>query len=400
MTKTDELKAALAAKGLRYVGTRGNVSGPICLIGEAPGADEDQQGIPFCGASGRELDRMLSEVGIDSSGCWWTNPYKVRPPDNKIGRIEELGVDLRLFNEQFFEELNVHKPTFIVPLGATPLGILCPFTIDKRTGHAAISKYRGSILRCDQLAWEHYVVPSFHPAFLFRAWEERQNAVLCLAKVADEWNWWRRHSSLNPLPQRKLVDTPGADDCIDYLLQCLATPDDTIVSSDIENIGVYRGKYKTPQRNRIPYVIGFSHEPSFGISIELAGFERNKQVAIWRLIDQVLRKKWILGQNFYTHDLPWLQYIGFTARPNRLHDTLIRHHVLWPELSHKLDYQTFQYTREPYYKDEGKNWTVKDKHILKRYNCKDVCVTLEIFKCQEEEFRQRGVLCIPTGVGN
>lgn len=389
MTKTEELKAALAAKGLRYVGTRGNTSAPICLVGEAPGADEDQAGIPFCGASGRELDRMLDEVGCSTSECWWTNPYKTRPPDNKLDRLPELGIPLVRFHEQFFEELNAAKPTFICPLGATPLGLLCPETINPRTKHAEISKWRGSILQSSLLQWPHYVIPSFHPAFLFRSWDERQNAVLCLAKMAEEHVYWRTHGCLQPLPQRTLVADPGADDAIDYLRGVLSSPAETVVSTDIENIGVYKGKYKTPQRGRVPYVIGFATDPLYGVSIGLAEYDTIKTVQIWSLIDLILRTKKQVGQNYYTHDLPWLQFIGFQPRLALCDDTLVRHHVLWPELSHKLDYQTFQYTRSPYYKDEGKEWTVKERLKLKRYNCMDVCVTLEIYNAQEKEFEER-----------
>jgi len=391
VTKTEELKAALAAKGLRYVGTRGNVSGGICLVGESPGADEDQTGIPFCGASGRELDRMLAETGIDSSRCWWTNPYKTRPPDNKIDRIGELGINLELFREQFLEELNVAKPTFICPLGATPLGLLCPQTLVKSKGKLVchISKWRGSILQSPLLQWPHYIIPSFHPAFLFRSWDERQNAILCLAKLQEEFAFWQRHGALQPLPQRQLISDPPADDAIDYLRGVLASPADTVVSIDIENIGVYKGKYATPQRGRVPYVVGFAIDPLVGISIGLAEYDIIKAKQIWSLIDAVLRTKKQVGQNYYTHDLPWLSFIGFSPNVGLCDDTLVRHHVLWPELSHKLDYQTFQYTREPYYKEEGKNWSVKERQVMKRYNCKDVCVTLEVFQRQEEEFRAR-----------
>lgn len=389
MTKTEELKTALAAKGLRYVGTRGNVSGPIVFIGEAPGADEDQAGVPFIGASGRELDRMLNEVGLDTSECWWTNPYKCRPPDNKLDRLSEFGIAEQLFREQFFEELNAHKPTFLVPLGATPLGLLCPSTISKRTKHAEITKYRGSLLCSPHLPWPHYVVPAYHPAFLFRAWDERQVDVLCLAKVKAEFDYWRQHGILQPLPPRKLIADPPADDAIDFLRSILSTPPETMVSIDIENIGIFKGKYKTAARGRVPYVVGFSIDPLTGISIGLSEYDTIKTVQIWTLINTVLRTKKQVGQNYYTHDAPWLQFIGFNPNIKLLHDTLVRHHVLWPELSHKLEFQTFQYTREPYYKDEGKNWTVKERNKMKAYNCKDVCVTLEVFQRQEEEFQQR-----------
>lgn len=390
MTKTDELKAACATRGLNYVGTRGDISAPICLVGEAPGADEDQIGTPFICSSGRELDRMLDESRVGTRSCWWTNPYKVRPPDNKLDRLSERGIPLQLYHDQFWEELNAYRPTFIVPLGATPLSLLCPFTINRRTHAAEIGKYRGSILRSPQLTWDHYVVPCYHPAFIFRAWDERQNAVLCLAKLYEEFTYWSTHQNqLQPLPQRKLIADPPADDAIDFLTGILQTNRSTVVSIDIENIGVYHGKYKTKQRNRIPYVIGFSIDPSTAMSIGLAEYERGKTLAIWRLINRVLAEKKQVGQNYYTHDLPWLQYIGFEPAIRLCDDTLVRHHTLWPELSHKLDYQTFQYTREPYYKDEGKNWTVKERSKMKLYNCKDVCVTLEIYQAQEKEFAAR-----------
>jgi hypothetical protein len=306
-----------------------------------------------------------------------------------MDRFDELGIPRSLFIEQFWEELNVHKPTFIVPLGATPLGILLPFTVAKRTGHAEISKYRGSLLCSPDVTWPHYVLPAYHPAYLFRNWDERQNDVLCLAKLQEELSFWKRTGTLQPLPGRQLVDSPGADDAIDFLTRILQTSQDTLVSIDIENIGVYRGKAQTPQKNRIPYVIGFSIDPLFGMSIGLAEYELQKARHIWSIINDVLSQKRQIGQNYYTHDLPWMQYIGFNTNVQLVEDTLVRHHVLWPELSHKLEYQTFQYTREPYYKDEGRNWTVKERNLLKRYNCKDVCVTLEVYNEQEKEFRAR-----------
>jgi hypothetical protein len=336
---------------------------PIWLIHDTPLSD----------GADRELSRWLREAGVDESVC---HHYHYRNEATFIG------------------DLSVDKPPFIIPLsspasGSPALGQLCPFTVEKRTNTAAITKYRGSLLCSKDVAWQHYVVPAFTPGYVFSVWDERQAAVLCLAKLAEEYEYWRAWGILQPPPQRKLIADPGADDCIDYLNGVLSSPPETIVSIDIENIGVYRGKYKTKQRNRVPYVIGFATDPLTGISIGLGEYERDKLAAIWRLIDRVFRKKKQVGQNYYTHDLPWMHYLGFIPSLEHVHDTLVRHHVLWPELSHKLDYQTFQYTREPYYKDEGKNWTVKERQTMKRYNVKDVCVTLEIYLAQEAEFAAR-----------
>lgn len=385
MTKDQELRAALAAKGLRYVGTRGNLSGPICCIGEAPGADEDQAGLPFVGASGRELDRLLYEAHLPADSIWWTNPYKVRPRDNKLENLAETGIVTQLFIDQFIEELHDHKPTFIIPCGGTPLGILCPNTISKRTQTAEISKWKGSILRSPRLNWEHYVIPTFHPAYLFRSWEDRPIALLCLEKAFEEYQYWlHNNNKLQPLPQRQLITDPGYHDCCDFLRYLIAS--DKPISIDIENIGVYKGRYATKQRNRLPYVIGLCNDSQLAISIDLAGYETGQTEKVWLLLDVILSKKRQIGQNYYTHDAPWLEFVGFRPNIQMLDDTLVRHHVLWPELSHKLEFQTMQYTRESYYKEEGKNWSVKERQKMKAYNCKDVCVTLECYNAQEREF--------------
>jgi DNA polymerase len=141
--KTLALKQLCSSLGRRYVGFRGDPRAPIWLIGESPGADEDQAGVPFVGSSGRELDRMLSEAGVPSSLCCFVNPYKVRPPDNDISRIEEVGIAKQIFEEQFFEEITEYKPPFIIPCGGTPLSLLCGFTRDSRDHESIISKWRG-----------------------------------------------------------------------------------------------------------------------------------------------------------------------------------------------------------------------------------------------------------------
>ena len=390
MTKLEELKLELQRRNLRYVGTRGDVRAPFVMVGEAPGADEDQAGVPFVGGAGKELDRMLSDAGVPSHLCWFTNPYKTRPPDNKLDRLHELGVDEKMFIDQFLEELTLNKPTFIVALGATPLGILCPFTRSvKKPYRAEISKYQGSLLTSPLLPWEHYVIPAYHPAYILRSWSDRVESVLCLAKAAEEHVYWRQHGTLQPLPTRKLIDSPTYDEAYEFLTMCLATPESQRISIDIENIGVFKGKYKTPQRNRLPYVVGFAPSPWLAMSVGLSEYEQNQTTELWRLIDAILCSKRQIGQNYYTHDAPWLRYIGFNPDIRLVSDTLVRHHVLWPELSHKLEFQTMQYTREPYYKNEGHNWSVKEKAKLKRYNCKDCCVTYEVWEKQEEEFNER-----------
>src|SRR5439155_15747185 len=126
------LRAICTAKSLRYVGTRGDTSAPAVVIGRDPGAEEDQAGKPFIGASGREQDRMLADAGWNPANLWFTNVIKVRIPGNDIKRFGELGIPIELFHNQTLEELQEHKPTIIIPAGETALAFLCPQCTTKK----------------------------------------------------------------------------------------------------------------------------------------------------------------------------------------------------------------------------------------------------------------------------
>ena len=107
-------------------------------------------------------------------------------------------------------------------------------------------------------------------------------------------------------------------------------------------------------------------------------------------MDEIFRTKTQIGQNYTTFDAHWLRALGFSVNLSLVHDTLIRHHILWPGLRHKLEFQTLQYTREPYYKEEGHSWSPRDGiDKLMSYNCKDTLVTYEIYNAQQQEFIER-----------
>lgn len=377
---TDKLKEACRAHGLTYVGTRGSQSAPVVFVGEAPGTDEDKLGTPFVGFSGKELDRMIEEAGLASSACWFTNTFKVRPPDNDITRLGELGICEEFYEKQFFEELEENKPSIIVACGATPLSVLCPETRSRRDSETKISLWRGSLLRCNRLQWPHYVVPVYHPAFILREWAERQVAVFCIARAKEELDFFRKNGMLQPLTERELIVTPSYETTVQYLNTCLSA-ETKLVSIDIELI-----------RRMLPYTISLASSALSAISFSFWDYETSQCAKIWRLLEQVLRTKPQVGQNYLGFDLHWLQSIGFSSCPSLVNDTMVAHHILWPEFPHKLQFQTFQYTREPYYKDEGKSWKPSEKQRLMRYNAKDSAVTYEIWERQLEEFTERPAL--------
>jgi uracil-DNA glycosylase family 4 len=371
--KTEALKAKCLALGRKYVGFRGHPRNPIWIVGEAPGADEDQAGTPFVGSSGRELDRMLVEAGLSLNDICFVNPYKVRPPENDIERFEETGITKQESEAQFLEELNEYKPAFIVPVGGTALQILCGFTIDPKDKESKISKWRGSILSSEELLWFHYVIPNFHPAYILREWSDRDVAVFIFRRVKEEFDFLRSTGKHQPLPARELIVDPSYDEAREYLRGLLN--DNKPVSADIELLA-----------RRVPICIALSNRRDSAISVSFFDYPPAQQGVLWRLLEAILQKR-IIGQNWTTFDTNWMEAMGFSGGCESCDDTLVRHHVLHPEMSHKLDFQVMQYTREPFYKDEGKGWQLREGlPKLKRYNCKDAACTLEVFEEQELEF--------------
>ncbi len=132
-------------------------SGPtpadIMIVGEAPGFNEDAEGMPFIGASGQLLDSMLSAVGIRRQDCYVTNVAKCRPPDNDT----PTRADIKLCVSAYMgEELNAVGPKFILLLGNSALqGVV---------GKSGITKHRGSVYE----ARGSKIFATFHPAAVLR----------------------------------------------------------------------------------------------------------------------------------------------------------------------------------------------------------------------------------------
>ena len=106
----------LASTRQTVVISRGNPNADLMLIGEAPGAQEDDQGIPFVGRSGRALDQLLREVDLDPSrDVYICNAIKCRPPNNRRPKKAELAACRPWLNLQ----LEAINPKVIVLTGAT-----------------------------------------------------------------------------------------------------------------------------------------------------------------------------------------------------------------------------------------------------------------------------------------
>ncbi len=137
----------------------GNADADLMLVGEAPGAEEDRQGIPFVGRSGALLTRMLEEeAGLPRDRVFIANTLKCRPPDNR----DPSAVEIETCRPWLFEQIRLIEPRVVATLGNFATRLLS----GDQTG---ISKVRGKpqVRRLgERVVW---LYPLFHPAAALRA---------------------------------------------------------------------------------------------------------------------------------------------------------------------------------------------------------------------------------------
>jgi len=146
------------------------------LIGEAPGGEEDRRGVPFVGASGQLLDRMLAAIGHDRTNSYITNIVNWRPPGNRKPSPAEMTLSLP-FIERHIALVN---PALIVLLGDTAAK-----TLTNRT--EGITRLRGKWFTWAKpdSAETIPLLPTFHPAYLLRSPGQKREAWADL--LAAKW---------------------------------------------------------------------------------------------------------------------------------------------------------------------------------------------------------------------
>lgn len=147
-------QCGLAATRTHVVVERGNPQARLMIVGEGPGQQEDEQGLPFVGKSGQLLDKILQSVQFDpSQDVYICNVVKCRPPDNRVPTAEEMAA----CTPYLFEQIRLVNPQIILLTGATAMQAI----LQEKRG---ITKVRGQWFE-----WQgRWVMPIFHPAYLLR----------------------------------------------------------------------------------------------------------------------------------------------------------------------------------------------------------------------------------------
>lgn len=148
-------KCGLHATRTNTVFSRGNPTAAICIVGEAPGEDEDLQARPFVGRSGKLLDETLAKLGLDpEKDVYICNIIKCRPPNNRRPTTEEVNFCIDYLEEQ----LKLVAPKVIVALGSTSVDALMP------ANTLGITKIRGKIFKYNKIP----LLPTYHPSYVLR----------------------------------------------------------------------------------------------------------------------------------------------------------------------------------------------------------------------------------------
>jgi uracil-DNA glycosylase len=400
------------------IGSRGSRQAKIVIIGEAPGKDEAERGIPFVGASGQELDRMLVDAGIyktDAKGqilnkddVFFTNVTLIRPPNNDINEWVQktptfkkpsksvkkptpnhyvphrgwwVEPHVRRDAELLVEDLKEIKPNVVICLGQTPFWALC-----REGAEGKIGTWRGSTLVSDVIPGLK-VVPAYHPAFILRVWEHRRITVQDFrrAKAASA------SPELSP-PGWDFLTAPTFEATCSFLTELLERLEKGEVpfTCDIEGA----------QNKTLCVGIGVSAKRAICIPFHHKGgfyFTPDQHYVVVRLLHKVLThpNARVVNQNI-NFDTQYLIQ-DFLIYPNIFWDTMVGQNVLFPGTPMNLAYQASMYCKQyRYWKDDSEEfWKVKKIKNWEEiwfYNCEDCVRTYEVFERQRESLPARKLM--------
>ena len=108
----------------------GNIGAKYFLLGEAPGASEDEAGVPFVGQAGHRLDKLLELAGITLNDCYLSNVCRCRPPANRDPKKKEIRACVGFL----WREIKLVAPQYLITLGSVPLSLFCPYGIRQTHG--------------------------------------------------------------------------------------------------------------------------------------------------------------------------------------------------------------------------------------------------------------------------
>ena len=330
-----------------FAATSGPKNAKIALVAECWGQQEELTKQPLIGTTSQELNRMLSEAGIDRAQCFATNTFALRPTDNKVDKLclDKKGVGGKEYTlpatnmgkyieprflpelDRLKEELLHVRPNLCIALGAISCwGLLQSPKIGSIRGTTSESVLVPGLK----------VLPTYHPSAVYRNWALRPIVIadLMKAKREAEFPEVRR-------PQRFVLVRPSIPEMYQWwqehapTAQYLAVDIETI-KGQIRNIGFATSR---SHAINIPFIVrNASYWPT--ISGEWAARQFVQMV-----LDSPLFK--IFQNGLY--DIQYIWKEGMAVR-NVREDTMLLHHALYPEMQKGLGFLGSIYSNEPAWK--------------------------------------------------
>lgn len=366
---------------MKHVRGDGPIPSRLMIVGEAPGYDEEKEGLPFVGESGKELNRMLHEAEIMRSECFVTNVSRVRPLDNYIGHFmakakKDITPKHTLLRDRWvtqeitsgyaelLQEIEMVQPNLIITCGNIPLWVL--------TGIWGVMKWRGS-----QLMTESGIrlVPTIHPAAVMREWSTRA-AVVSDLKRARKLMTRKGPYENTPAWRFQVGSSFGVvTDTLKSLYDCVHAGTLEWIDLDIETVSGHID------------CIGLSWSRLDAICIplmsrgNLSGYwsEEEEAMIVFMLYKILTHKRVKIRWQNGLYDAQYIhRHWHFIPRHGQ--DTMISQHSCFAALSKGLGFLGSLYADYyVYWKDEGKVVDLKVPEEQRwAYNCKDDVYTREV----------------------
>ena len=165
----------LKSNSTNIVFSDGNPKSKIMILGEAPGSNEDQEGLPFVGRAGTLLDKMLASINLDRKSVYISNIINYRPPENRKPTDEEINRYLPFIKKH----IEIIAPKILILLGGTAMNALIG-------NDGVISKIRGQWIEKEFGHHKTSIIVTFHPAFLMRQPSQKKLAWVDLKMIRDK----------------------------------------------------------------------------------------------------------------------------------------------------------------------------------------------------------------------
>jgi DNA polymerase-1 len=374
----------------------GPLDAKIMLVGEAPGAQEEEQGIPFVGKAGGMLKAMLYEAGIDFSKCYVTNVVDSRPPHNDFSIFYEdkkrtkAKEELLKYQQDLREKILRLRPNIVILLGKEALRAVL--------NKPGITEWRGSIC----LFHDIKCLPTFHPASILRMYENRVIAEMDLRKAFKESSYPEYY---DPTDNLSLELMPTFGRTLLFLTELLEKKPERI-SFDLETTyetqmirlcGIAYRDGKETKAISIPFSASVSRKNSTDLSKNIVAFPKGtgytsyfsttQEIAVLDLLARIFKDPEIkkVGQNSVAFDQPILEKQFGMRFCNHYMDTMHAHHLCYLEFPKSLNFMTTMYT------DYGNYWSekiVEDDLSYSKYNAMDCVVTLDCSYALDSELKE------------